>query len=607
MTHSGDVFVEVGDRQDDIFVRAQRSLGALDGDRVVVEVSGRRVPYGRKREGRIVEILERSDRTFVGILHTVGEHAWVLMQSKSMPYDIEVPLLQAQEMGAERGMKVAARVERWNRGDDSPKGRLTDVLGFPGGNDAEMHAILAEYGLPYRFEKEVEDAADAISAKISRRELGGRKDFRDALTFTIDPSDAKDFDDAVSFRRLDGGNVEVGVHIADVSFYVRPGDPVDREARNRGTSVYLVDRTVPMLPEKLCNRLCSLREGEDKLTFSVVFEMTPDAAVVRSWLGRTVIRSDRRLDYGSAQAVIKDGGSVSPEIDDALRSLNAMAERLRKARLKAGAINFSKPEMKVEVDGTGKPLRVYRKESVEANWLIEEFMLLANRTVAKYIAVKGGRPSVYRIHPEPDQAKLQSLKKFAKGYGYILKTGRDTPGSLNAMLAKSKGRPEHEALETLALKAMAKASYSTDNIGHYGLAFEYYTHFTSPIRRYPDIMVHRILSSCLEGGEKMSRGVLEGECRYASEREIVATEAERTSIKYKMVEFMRDKVGGEFYGVVCGVTDWGVFVRIEPTMIEGMIPRAYCPRKILRLGRRVRVRVRAANLDLRQLDFELVE
>ena len=637
MTREGFIFVIIEGQDDDVFVKAAKTRHALDGDIVKVAVT-RQGGKDKRREGEVVEIVRRSGKQFVGYFHPVGAQAWVLMQSKSMPYDIQVDAAAAAAMGAAKGMKVAAVVEKWDRGEVNPFGRITDVLGEPGANETEMHAILAEFNLPYRFEKDVEDAADGISEEIGPAELKGRKDFRDTFTFTIDPADAKDFDDALSFKPLPNGNFEVGVHIADVSWYVKPGSPVDKEARERGTSVYLVDRTVPMLPEKLCNKLCSLRPGEDKLTFSAVFEMSPKAEIKSRWIGRTVIRSDVRLDYGQAQEII-DGKEGGGPVKEAVIALNKLAGILRENEKKAGAIDFDRPEMKVEVDADGKPVKVYQKISTEANWLIEEFMLLANRTVAEFVATggqmngvvqKNAKTFVYRVHGEPNEIKLESLYTFAKGFGYRIPqdaptSGRGAARSLGELLAQAKDKPEHEALENLALRAMAKAVYSTDNIGHYGLAFKFYTHFTSPIRRYPDLMVHRLLAMYLKDAESQKKEQFEEECKHASERELVAADAERTSVKYKLVEFMIDKIGQEFEGNVSGVTEWGMYVEIDPTKIEGMVSlrdirsdffefdeARYClvgkrTNKIFRLGDRVRIKVKNANLEQRLLDYELLE
>ena len=695
MTREGFIFVIVDGQDDDIFVKAAKTRHALQGDTVRVAVTREKFGDTRRREGEVVEIIERSTRPFVGYYHAVGAQAWVLMQSKSMPYDIQVDAETAAAMGAQAGMKVAAVVDRWDRRDPGPFGHVVDVLGVPGENDTEMHAILAEFNLPYRFSEEVEHAADKISDEITAEDLKGRKDFRDTFTLTIDPADAKDFDDALSFKPLSNGNYEVGVHIADVSYYVRPGSPVDKEARDRGTSVYLVDRTVPMLPEKLCNKLCSLRPHEDKLTFSAVFEITPKAEIRSRWIGRTVINSDFRLDYEQAQSIIEGAvgsGQLPPEtsvasaaevdaavdaenrshprlrkregpadevsgrgpaqqdvfsielprneaLADAILTLNRLAGILKEEERKKGAIDFDRPEMKVEVDETGKPLRVYQKVSKEANWLIEEFMLLANRTVAEFVATggqlngvaqKNAKTFVYRVHGEPNELKLENLYTFAKGFGHRIptdpgKNARATAKALNELLDSAKGKPEFAAMENLALRAMAKACYSTDNIGHYGLAFKFYTHFTSPIRRYPDLMVHRLLARYLDNGDSAKKDKFEEECRYASERELVAADAERTSIKYKLVEYMMDKIGEEYDGHVSGITEWGMYVEIEPTKIEGMVSvrditsdfyefdearyRLVGKRrhKQFRLGDPVRIRVKSANLEQRLLDFELIE
>ena len=638
MTREGYIFVMIDGQEDDVYVKAARTRRALNGDLVRVAVT-HPGGNGKRREGEVVEILERSKAQFVGYMHYIGAQAWVLMQSKSMPYDIQVDAEQARSMDAKAGMKVAAVVDGWNRGDINPTGHIVDVLGFPGENETEMHAILAEFNLPYRFSQEVEHAADKLSDSISAEDLKGRKDYRDTLTFTIDPSDAKDFDDALSLRKLQNGNYEVGVHIADVSWYVHPGSLVDKEARERGTSVYLVDRTVPMLPEKLCNKLCSLRQDEDKLTYSVVFEIGPKGAIKSRWFGRTVIRSNARLDYEQAQAVIENPpaeGERTP-LQDAILTLNGLAKILRAARFRAGAINFDRPEMKVEVDADGKPVRVYQKIAKESNNLIEEFMLLANRSVAEFVAtggrmngvaMKNAKTFVYRVHGEPNFEKLEGLRGFASNFGYKMAeatSGKKAAASLRELLGEAKGKPEFDAFENLALRSMAKAVYSTDNIGHYGLAFPFYTHFTSPIRRYPDLMVHRLLSIYLRNGNSADKAKFEQECVHASERELVAADAERTSVKYKLVEFMQDKVGLEYGGAVSGITEWGMYVELDETHIEGMVPLReirsdfyefdephyrLCGRrtgKEFRLGDRVRIKVKAANLEQRQLDFELIE
>ncbi|MBR1887037.1 MAG: ribonuclease R [Bacteroidales bacterium] len=624
MSREGFIFVRVEGQEEDIFVKASKTRGALHGDTVRVAVTQERKCQAKRRSGEIIAILERSGKPFVGILHIVGKQAWVLMSSKTMPYDISVPVPE----GAQKGMKVAAVVDGWEKGG-GPVGHVVDVLGMPGENETEMHAILAEFGLPYRFTPEVENAADKIPDEITDKDRKGRKDFRSTLTFTIDPTDAKDFDDALSFKKLPDGNYEVGVHIADVTYYVEPGTPVDKEAQERGTSVYLVDRTVPMLPEKLSNKLCSLRPGEEKLTFSTVFVITPLGRIVEQWFGRTNIISDYRFDYEKAQSIIEGAKpeDVPEDIQEAILILNKLALKFRAKRFKNGAVNFERPEMKVDIDKDGKPIGVHQKLSAEANWLIEEFMLLANRTVAEWVG-KAKRTFVYRVHDEPNMEKLAGLRDFAGHFGYKmgpLDGGKDIAQALNGLMVEAKDKPELGAIQILALRSMAKACYSVDNIGHYGLAFLYYTHFTSPIRRYPDMMVHRLLSQYLRKGPNADSMYYAQQCKHASEREVVAAEAERESIKYKLVEFMQDKIGQEFDGHVSGVTEWGVYVEIEPTKIEGMIPyrtikgdffifdqdhyRAVGKRthKSIRLGDPLRIRVKGTSLEMKTLDYELIE
>ena len=680
MTREGYAFIIIEGEEEDVFVKASKTRGALNGDIVRVAVTREKTDRQR-REGEVTAIIERSPRPFIGILHIVAGQAWVLMQSRFMPYDITIPFTESdksrfrchkvkgqsmaepkdetgflkplpeedvyavhgvfelgedgygrRELQVRSGMKVAAVVDDWPRGEMTPRGHIVDVLGEPGENDTEMHAILAEYALPYRFESAVANAADQISEEITEADVAGRRDFRNVLTFTIDPADAKDFDDALSFRKLENGSFEVGVHIADVTHYVRPGSVVDEEARSRGTSVYLVDRTVPMLPEKLCNKLCSLRPHEEKLTFSAVFEITPRGRIADQWFGKTVIYSDHRFAYEDAQAIIEGGRDLSyegvpEEIKDAVLILNDLASKLRRKRFASGAISFERPEMKVEVDEKGKPVNVYQKVSKEANWLIEEFMLLANRSVAEFVA-KAKKTFVYRVHDEPNQEKVESLRGFVGNFGYKMGptgSGKEISKELNALFAAAKDTPEYNAIELLSLRTMAKARYDIENLGHYGLAFKYYTHFTSPIRRYPDMMVHRLLEHYLAGGASAKEEKYAKMCKYATEREIVAAEAERASIKYKLVEFMEDKVGYTFGGHVSGLTEWGMYVEIEPTKIEGMVPLRdiksdffeFDPDRYRLVGRRskvvynlgdpVRIRVKKTNLEQKLLDYELIE
>ncbi|MDD2594337.1 MAG: ribonuclease R [Bacteroidales bacterium] len=632
LTREGFGFVSVPDSEDDIFIPFRKLRGALNGDRVKVAVS-KHQKGNRRTEGEIIYIIERSKRPHIGVLHIRGNQVWAIVESKNMPYDIRIPVESLDELPtiggqkAENGMKVAVIVTEWPHKSVEPLGKIVDVLGKPGDNDTEMHAILAEFALPYRFEKEVEDAANKISEKIEPAEIQRRRDFRGTTTFTIDPTDAKDFDDALSIKYLDNGNFEVGIHIADVSFYVTSGCIVDKEAYNRATSVYLVDRTVPMLPENLSNKLCSLRPHEDKLCFSAVFEMDAKAKVINSWFGRTVINSDYRFDYEQAQDIIV---SMKGPLCKEILKLNELASILRKKRFEHGAINFERPEMKVKIDETGKPIDVYQKETKESNWLIEEFMLLANRQVAEFVTRKCGLKNptfVYRIHENPNPEKIEGLRAFAKNFGYTLGS-TDNPKSisktLNDLMSNSKGKPEEGALEMLALRSMARARYSTDNVGHYGLAFDYYTHFTSPIRRYPDMMVHRLLSVYLDKGKSQDKMYYEECCKYSSEREQLATEAERASVKYKLVEFMQDKIGQEFDGTISGLTEWGIYVEIEPTKIEGMIfikevredylvfdeekyqTRGKASGRVFNLGDKVRIKVVRANLEQKILDYQLI-
>ena len=636
MTREGYAFIVVEGEDKDFFVRPSKLRGALNGDTVRIVVSGGRVSQGsegrnrkqRRNEGEVIAVLERSKRPHVGILQKTRGEAWVLIESRVMPYDIQIPLEEAD--GIENGMKVAVIVTHWPKKSTTPSGIIVDVLGNPGENDTEMHAILAEFALPYKFEDNVIRAAEKISGDITDKEIASRRDMRRVTTFTIDPADAKDFDDALSLRKLDNGNWEVGVHIADVTHYVKPGTLLDKVALERATSVYLVDRTIPMLPEKLSNNLCSLRPNEMKLCFSAIFEMNDKAQILNRWFGRTVIESDYRFDYEQAQSVIESGEG---KFRDEMLMLHGLASILRQKRFEAGAINFERPEMKIYVDEKGKPIRIEEKITKDSNWLIEEFMLLANRSVAQLIgAKKGNRKSaktfVYRIHDQPNPEKLGGLRDFVGHFGYKFdaeKGGKSLHFALNDLLRQSQGKPEESAIEIMTLRSMAKAKYSTDNIGHYGLAFDYYTHFTSPIRRYPDMMVHRLLAIYLDNGKSQDKTIYESKCKYSSEREQVAVDAERASIKYKMVEFMQDKVGQVFSGKISGLTDWGMFVEIDQTKVEGMVSLSSINSDYYQfdeesfsltgksngirymLGDKVTIKVIRANIEQKLLDFELVE
>ena len=597
----------------------------MDGDKVKVQLFAKR--KGAEPEGEVVEILESKERTFVGKLQVAKGFAFLITENKTLANDIFIP--KDKLKGGKNGDKAIVRIVEWPDEAKNPLGEVIDILGIAGQNTAEMHAILAEFGLPYKYPSSVEKAADKIPEAISPEEIENREDFRGITTFTIDPKDAKDFDDALSARRLDNGNWEVGVHIADVTHYVKTDGVIDKEAQSRATSVYLVDRTIPMLPERLCNQICSLRPDEEKLCFSAVFELNSDAVVQNSRICRTIIKSDRRFTYEEAQEVIETGeGDYKEEI----LALNDLAKKLRERRFKSGAINFDRYEVKFEIDEQGKPVRVYFKVSKDANKLIEEFMLLANRTVAEFV----GRPPkgktkktfVYRIHELPDPDKMENFATFIRRFGYKLKTDgtkTDVSKGINSLLDNVQGKPEENLIETVAIRAMQKARYSTENIGHYGLAFEYYTHFTSPIRRYPDMMVHRLLERYLAGGRSVIQKKYEDLCDHCSSMEQVAANAERASIKYKQVEFMQDKLGMVFDGVISGVTEWGLYVELNENKCEGLVPirdldddyyefdeKNYCllgrrKKRQYRLGDPITIKVAQANLERKQLDFQLAE
>ena len=609
---------------------AERSMGcALNGDKVEVVLFPRR--KGKEQEGEVVNVLERKKTEFVGILEVKPTFAFLNIDKKLLTHDMFIPLEKLN--GGKDGQRCVGRIVEWSSKEKNPIGEIVAVLGDVGNNDAEMHAILAEFGLPYSYPKEVEDAANEISDVIDAEEIARRKDMRNVTTFTIDPRDAKDFDDALSIRKLETGLWEIGVHIADVTHYVTPNSIIDKEAYKRATSVYLVDRTIPMLPERLCNNICSLRPNEDKLSYSVVFQLDEFAEVKSYEICRTVINSNRRFAYEEAQTIIESGeGDYATE----LLKLNELAKILRVKRFAKGAIAFDRVEVRFEIDEKGKPLSVYFKEAKEANKLIEEFMLLANKTVATHIGkpkgVKGAKAKpktfVYRVHDVPNPDKLENFSTFIKRFGYKLKTtgkNQEVSSAINNLLDQVAGKREQNLIETLAVRSMAKATYTTENIGHYGLAFDYYSHFTSPIRRYPDMMAHRLLTRYLfDEGHSVNKNEYEEYCEHSSDMEQLAASAERASIKYKQVEYMSERLGQVYDGVISGVTDWGIYVELNENKCEGMIPircldddyyefdeKNYCivgrhTGKRYQLGDELTVRIAKTDLVKKQLDFELV-
>lgn len=621
LTAYGTAYVVSPDLQDDVFISAANLNRALNGDTVKVYLFAQK--SGKRPEGEVVEIIAQGRRDFVGIIEKNSRYSFVVVDKKHIPFDIFVANEDTQN--AHDGQKVIVTITDWPKRAKNPIGKITQVLGNVGDNETEMHAILAEFGLPYSFPKEVNKYADKIESTIPPATKEPRKDFRGITTFTIDPVDAKDFDDALSIEFIDDNTYKIGVHIADVTHYVQKDDPIDKEAQQRATSVYLVDRTIPMLPEKLSNDICSLRPNEDRLAFSAVFTCTNEAEIKEQWFGKTIIRSCHRFSYNEAQEIIESAdGIYSKE----LAAMNSIAQKLRAARFESGAIAFDKKEVKFTIDTDGTPTGVYYTESKEAHKLIEEFMLLANRKVSEYINAQKYVPTfIYRIHDKPDEFKLTEFSNFIKKFGFKISTsgGNATAKSINKLLAEVKDNKERNVFENLAVRAMAKAVYSTDNIGHYGLAFDYYSHFTSPIRRYPDMMAHRLLYNLLQHKSSAPKDEYEELCKHSSAREQLASQAERASIKYKQVEFMKNHIGEEFDGVVSGITEWGLYVELKDNLCEGLVPirdlhddqyvfdeRNYCLRgrfhnKTYTLGDELRIKIVRADLAKRQLDFTLAD
>jgi ribonuclease R len=625
MTADGSAFVIPDDEfEKDIFVSARKLHNALHGDKVKVYVYAKK--RGRKNEGEVVEIISRNKTDFIGVIKISDRYAFVNIDDRKMLHDIFVPLSDVN--GAKNGQKVQVSITEWPEGAKNPIGRIMNILGEQGENNTEMNAILAQYGFPLSFPPEVENEANAIPEKVTTAEMEGRKDFRNTVTFTIDPADAKDFDDAISFKTLENGNYEIGVHIADVSHYVKPNSDLDKEAYARATSVYLVDRVIPMLPERLSNGVCSLRPNEDKLCFAAVFEMDEQANIVTEWFGRTVIHSNMRFSYEDAQLIIeKKKGSHAEEI----LKLNELAHTLRERKFKNGAISFESTEVKFKLDEHGKPIGVYVKERKDAHKLIEDFMLLANRKVAEFIAKKGkGKQKytfVYRSHDSPNLENLNSFALFAARFGYKInmKSDKEIAKSLNYLMEDVEGKKEQNVLTQLAIRSMAKAIYTTKKTSHYGLAFDHYTHFTSPIRRYPDVMVHRLLAAYLNNEKSANEEEYEIAASHSSAMEKRAADAERASIKYKQAEYLEENVGNTFAGIISGVTEWGMYVELTENKCEGMIrlrditddfyvldEKNYCivgqrKQKKYQLGDEVMVKVKKVDLSKRQIDFSLIQ
>ena len=624
MKQTGKAYLLQGKDDEDVFISANNTNHALHGDKVKVFLFPRR--KGRKPEGQVVEIIERAQKSFVGTVQVSKNFAFLIPDNNNMAVDIFIPLEHLN--GAKNGEKALAALTEWPERANNPFGEIIKVLGMPGDNNVEMQSILAEFNFPLFFPKAVEKEADEIPENIPEKEIAKRRDFRDIVTFTIDPEDAKDFDDALSLRKLENGNWEVGVHIADVSYYVKPDSLLDSEAYERGTSVYMVDRVIPMLPEKLSNGVCSLRANEDKLCFSAVFEMDENANIKHEWFGKTIINSNRRFTYQEAQDIID---SESGDFAEEMLTLNKLAYKLRDERFKEGSINFKSTEVKFKLDENSKPIGVYVKEIKDSNRLIEDFMLLANKKVASLIGAKKENSSpktfVYRVHDEPNAEKLDTFVQFLSKLGYKMKLGsrKNLANSFNNLFENIAGKGEENMIETIAIRTMSKAYYSTDNIGHYGLAFPYYSHFTSPIRRYPDLMVHRLLEMYLEGKASANKADYEVRCEHCSKMEKKAADAERASVKYKQAEYLSDKIGQTFFGLISGVSKWGIFVELEGNKCEGMVSLKQLADDFYyldednyqvigqryghkyKLGDRVKIKIIRVDISKKQMDFVMVE